>query len=152
MDVVVDHPRGVLEVQAFGEDVGGDQYADLLPALLRKHRHGHAVVVRREALDDVGPVAFGSAVDLRDAVDAGGVELPLEIAGRVCELGEDEHLLARQFLGLEQADELLQLVVVLGLELPGFIEELRDLVEVVKGLLDHLDDVVVPAIEDLDRV
>ena len=29
VDVVVDHPRGVLKVQAFGEDVGRDEDADL---------------------------------------------------------------------------------------------------------------------------
>ena len=38
VDVVVDHPRGVLKVQTFGEDVGGDQDADLRAALLRERR------------------------------------------------------------------------------------------------------------------
>ena len=31
--VVVDQPGGVLEVQAFGQDIGGDQDADLRRAL-----------------------------------------------------------------------------------------------------------------------
>ena len=36
VDVVVDHPRGVLEVQTFGQDVGGDENTDLLAALLQR--------------------------------------------------------------------------------------------------------------------
>ena len=70
------------------------------------------------------------------------VELPEQIAGGVGELGEDEDLLAVQFLRLEQPDELLELVVVLRLELLGLFEKLHDLVEVEEGLLHHLDDFV----------
>ena len=75
------------------------------------------------------------------------VELPVQVAGGVGELGEDEDLLVCQLLRLEQADELLELVVVLGLELPGFFEEADDLVEVEEGLLHHLDDFVFVAAE-----
>ena len=71
VDVVVDHPRGVLEVEAFREDVGGDQDADLRAALLGERWRRCAVVVGREALNDVGAIALGGAVDLGDAVDAG---------------------------------------------------------------------------------
>ena len=76
----------------------------------------------------------------------------LQVAGRVGELGEDEHLLARQLLRLEQADQLLELVVVLRLELPGLVEEVHDLVEVEEGLRHHLGDVVLVAVEALDGV
>ena len=76
----------------------------------------------------------------------------LQVAGGVGELGEDEDLLAGELLGLEQADELLQLVVVLGLELPGLVEELHDLIEVEEGLRHHLVDVVLLAVEALDGV
>ena len=38
VDVVVDHPRGVLEVQTLGENVGRDQNADLVAALLGERR------------------------------------------------------------------------------------------------------------------
>ena len=82
----------------------------------------------------------------------GLVELALQVAGRVGELGEDEDLLVGQLLGLEQADELLQLVVVLRLELPGLVEELHDLVEVEDGLLHHLGNVELLALEPLDGV
>ena len=67
VDVVVDHPGGVLEVQALGQDVGGDQDPDFGAILLGQCRGGHAVVVGREALDHVGPVALGGAVYLGDA-------------------------------------------------------------------------------------
>ena len=80
------------------------------------------------------------------------IELALQVAGGVGELGEDEDLLAGEFLGLEQADELLQLVVVLGLELPGLVEELHDLVEVEEGLGHHLLDLVLLAVEAFDGV
>ena len=113
MDVVVDHPRCVLEVQALGEDVCGNEDADLRVAFLRKRRRGEAVVVGREALDDVSAVARGGAVDLGDAVDAGLVELALQVAGGVGELGEDEDLLVGKFFRFEQSAELLELVVVL---------------------------------------
>ena len=76
----------------------------------------------------------------------------MQVAGRVGELGEDEDLLAGQLLGLEQADELLQLVVVLRLELPRLVEELHDLVEVEEGLVHHLGNVVLLALEPLDGV
>ena len=59
VDVVVDHPRCVLEVQALGQDVCGNEDADLRAAFLRKRRRGEAVVVGREALDDVGAVTPG---------------------------------------------------------------------------------------------
>ena len=52
VDVVVGHPRGVLEVKTLGEDIGGNQDADLLAALLGECRGREAVVVGREALDD----------------------------------------------------------------------------------------------------
>ena len=78
--------------------------------------------------------------------------MTLEIAGRVGELGEDQDLLVGQRLGLEQADELLKLVVVLRLELPGLIQELHDLVEVEEGLGYHLLYVVLGPVEALDRV
>ena len=53
VDVVVGHPRGVLKVETLGEDIGGDQDTDLLAALLGEFRGREAVVVGREALDDV---------------------------------------------------------------------------------------------------
>ena len=118
----------------------------------RELGRGRAVVVGREALDDVGPVALGRAVDLLDALDAGLVELALQVTSGVGELGEDQDLLVGEFLRLEQANQLLQLVVVLRLELPGLVEELHDLVEVEEGLRHHLGDVVLLAVEALDRV
>ena len=78
--------------------------------------------------------------------------MTLEVAGRVSELGEDQDLLVVQRLRLEQADELLQLVVVLRLEFPGLIQELHDLVEVEERLEHHLLDVVLGPVEELDRV
>ena len=75
VDVVVDHSRRVLEVQALGQDVRGNEDADLRAAFLRELCRGEAVVIGREALDDVGAVAFGGAVDLGDAVNAGLIEL-----------------------------------------------------------------------------
>ncbi len=44
VDVVVDHPRCVLEVQALGEDVCGNEDADLLAAGIRKRSRGTAIV------------------------------------------------------------------------------------------------------------
>ena len=76
----------------------------------------------------------------------------LQIAGGVGELGEDQHLLAGELLGLEQPDQLLELVVVLRLELPGLVEEVHDLVEVEERLGHHLLDVVLVAVEVLDGV
>ena len=75
-----------------------------------------------------------------------------EVAGRVGELGEDQDLLVGQRLRLEQADKLLELVVVLRLELPGLVQELHDLVEVEEGLGHHLLYVVILPVEALDRV
>ena len=76
----------------------------------------------------------------------------LEVAGRVGELREDQDLPVGQRPRLEQADELLELVVVLRLELPGFVQELHDLVEVEEGLGHHLLDVVLGPVEALDGV
>ena len=76
----------------------------------------------------------------------------LQVAGGVGELGEDQHLLAGEFLRLQQPDQLLELVVVLRLELPGLVEEVHDLVEVEERLGDHLGDVVLLAVESLDGV
>ena len=53
VDVVVDHPRGVLEVETLGENIGGDQDADLLSTLLGELRRGEAVIVGCEALNYV---------------------------------------------------------------------------------------------------
>ena len=96
MDVVVHHPRGVLEVETLGEDIGGDQDADLLAALLGEFRGRDAIVVGREALDDVCTVLLRSTVHLLHTLDPGVVQLTLEVAGRVGELGEDQDLLGFQ--------------------------------------------------------
>ena len=63
--------------------------------------------------------------------------LALQVAGGVGELGEDEDLLVGKFFRLEQPAELLELVVVFGLELPGLGREVRKLVEITKGFRDH---------------
>ncbi len=85
---------------------------------------------------------MGGAVDLGDAVDAGLVELAFQVAGGVDELGEDEDLLVGKFFRLEQPAELLELVVVRGLELPGFGREVRQLVEITEGFRDHGRDII----------
>ena len=46
VDVVVDHARGVLEVQAFGEDVGGNEDTDLGAARPGERRRRCPIVVR----------------------------------------------------------------------------------------------------------
>ena len=120
--------------------------------LPRELRGREAVVVGREALDDVCTVLLRGAVHLFDALDAGVVQETLEVASRVGELGEDQDLLVGQRLRLKQADQLLELVVVLRLELPGLVQELRDLVEVEEGLGHHLFDLVVGPVEALDGV
>src|SRR5579863_5121741 len=70
VDVVVDHPRGILQVQAFGENVGRDQHADLRTAPFGEFGRRGAVVIGRETLDDVGPIALCRTVDLGHTVDA----------------------------------------------------------------------------------
>ena len=76
----------------------------------------------------------------------------LEIASGIGELGEDEDFLAVEFLGLEQADQLLQLIVVLWIELPGLLDELHDLVKVEEGLGHHLINPVLAAVEAFNGV
>src|SRR5262245_61268495 len=106
MDVVVNHPRGVLKVQTFGEDVSRDEDADLPAALTFQLWGGSPVVVRRETLDDVSAVPLGSAVHLLYTLDAGVVQLALQIACSVGELSENEHLLPCKLLRFEQTDQL----------------------------------------------
>ena len=65
----------------------------------------------------VPPVVLGCAVHLGDVLDTSFVDLALEVAGGVGKLGEDEHLLAGEALGLEQSNELVKLVIMTGLEL-----------------------------------
>ena len=98
VDVVVDHPRGVLEVQSLGEDVRGDQDADLHAALLGELRGGEAVVVGSEALYDVCTVLLRGTVHLFNTLDTGLPQVTLEVARRVGELGEDQDLLVGQRL------------------------------------------------------
>src|SRR5262249_67661 len=59
---------------------------------------------------------------------------------------------AGEFLRLEQANELLELVVVPGLELPGLGDEMHDLIEVAICLCNHRGYVVLFAVEVLDLV
>ena len=98
MDVVVDHPRGVLEVETLGEDVGGDQDADLLAAPFGELRGREVIVVGREALNDVCTVLLRGTVHLLDPLYIGLVQVTLEVAGCVSELGEDQDLLVGQRL------------------------------------------------------
>ena len=123
MDVVVDHPGRVLKVEPLGQHIGRDQDASLFLVAQVQFRVAH-VVVGREATDDFRAVLLRGAVHLLQAVDARGSQLPLEIARRVGELREDENLLVRQRLGLQQTDELSELVVVPRLELAGLVQEL----------------------------
>ena len=79
------------------------------------------------------------------------IQLPLEVAGRLGELGEDQHLVPLQHrVGLQQLDQRLELVVVLRLELAQLVEEVGDLVQVVERLVDDLVDVVLLAVQVLD--
>ena len=80
------------------------------------------------------------------AFDTGSVELPFQVTRRVGELRKDEDFLVREFPGLEQADQLLKLVVVPGLELPDLVEELHDPAKVQEGLGDHLRNLVLLAV------
>ena len=69
VQVVIDQPRRVLEVQALGQHVGRNQDADFVLACGGEFGAGRAVVVGCEAADDIGPVPLAAAVDLLDALD-----------------------------------------------------------------------------------
>ena len=142
MQVVVDEPGGVLEVETFGEHVGGHQHADLGITPRGEVRRTAAVVVGREAPDHVGPVDRRAAVDAGDAVDAGFAQVRLDVAGGVGELGEHQHLATCQIRGAQEADQLLQLVVLCWLEPADHVDESHDLVEVGECLLEDRRDVV----------
>jgi hypothetical protein len=75
VQVVVDEARGVLQVQAFTEHVGGDQHAGFRLVLVGQGLAGHAVVVRGKLADHVAAAALGGGVDLVDAFDAGLFQL-----------------------------------------------------------------------------
>ena len=94
--VVVDDDRAVLEVLAFAEDVGGDQDAQFL---VRRDLVALVVADRAEAPGELGRVrrVAGDASDALDTPRA--FSCALEVANGVGELGEDEDLLVRVFLG-----------------------------------------------------
>ena len=76
----------------------------------------------------------------------------LHVAGGVGELGEHQHLAAREVLGAEQPGELAHLVVLVGGETTARVEEADDLVEVLEGLVDDGGHVVLVARQFLDRL
>jgi polar amino acid transport system substrate-binding protein len=101
VDVVVDHLRGVLEVEAFRKDVCTDKYADLLVAGRRKFGRRLAVVVGGEALEQLHSILLGAAVDLFEAGDTAHLKLLEEVFRGVSEFAEDEHLLALEVLWIQ---------------------------------------------------
>ena len=63
VQVVVDHPRRVLEVQTFGQHVGGDEDADFRFSVVGKFGAGGSVVVRGESPDDIATALLAAAID-----------------------------------------------------------------------------------------
>ena len=96
MQVVVDQPRAVLQVETFGEHVGRNEDANLRRGLRPRASALVAVVVGRETADDLAAVLLAAAVDLLDAFDAGLFKLLFEVAGGLRVFREDQHLVPLQ--------------------------------------------------------
>ncbi len=74
---------------------------------------GAFIVIRGEFLDYFGTVAVAHAVDFIDALDAGGIELLLEVSRRGQEFGENDDLvLFENGILVEQLHERGELVIV----------------------------------------
>src|SRR5262245_12210235 len=80
MDVVVDHPRCVLKVETFGEDVSRNENANFLPSFVYKRWRSRSIIVGGEALNDVGPIGLCCTVNLLSTFYTSLIELPLEVA------------------------------------------------------------------------
>src|SRR5690606_14681220 len=93
VEVVVDQPGSVLEVETFGQHVGRDENADFLVA---QGSAGALVVVGRKPLDQIDTLAAGSAVYLAYPLDPSFAKLLGDIARGIAEFGEDEHLVLGQ--------------------------------------------------------
>ena len=147
VQVVVDQARGVLQVQAFTEHIGGNQHAGFAVPLVGQVFAGHAVVVRGKLANHVAAAAFGGRVDLVNALDAGFFEFARQVAGGGHELAKNHDLVLFQHrVVLEQVDQGAQLVVVAGLELAQLVQEFGNLVQVLKRLgqdLRHFELVTV---------
>ena len=132
VDVVINHARCILQVQAFGQHIRGHQHADLRQPVRCQIGGRAAVVVRRKALDHIRAAALCGAVHLRHAINAGRIQLRLQVARRVRKLCKNQHLLPGQLFGLKQPHKLLQLVIMLGLEFARLNQKLHNLVHVQK--------------------
>ena len=89
---------------------------------------GALVVVGREALNDLGAVALGAAVDLLNALDARCLELLVQVASGIAEFREDQDLVfGKNRIVLQQLDQLLELQVLAGFELLQLVQEVGDL-------------------------
>ena len=106
MQVVVDQPSGVLKVEAFGKHVGGDQDADLCHALLRRvPRSKSRCSTGRRRITSPRSRLSGVSISSTPSMPA-SIELLLEVAGGVRELGEDENLvLLEHRIGLQELDK-----------------------------------------------
>ncbi len=120
-------------------------------ALLGKFGAGGPVVVGGETPNDIAAVLLAAAVDLLDPGDSRRHQLAVQVTGRVGELAEDEQLVLLQDpIRREQLQEGLELVVVLGLELLEFLQELDDLIQVAERVVEDLRDVELLAVKVLD--
>ena len=120
-------------------------------ALLSKFCAGGPVVVGGETPNDIATALLAAAVDLLDPSDSCRHQLAVQVTGRVGELAEDEQLVLLQDpIRREQLQEGLELVVVLGLELAEFVEELDDLIQVAERVVEDLRDIEQLAVKLLD--
>src|SRR5207302_4680028 len=72
VQVIVDEPRGVLEVQAFGKDISRDQNANLFFAFGGEFGGVGFVVVGRKAADDIAALFLAAAaINPADAFELG---------------------------------------------------------------------------------
>ena len=119
MQVVVYQPRGVLEVQAFGENIGGNQYACFRLALCFEFFAGGIIVIRCERLNYIQPIV-GMCIGVNlDHIDKSSfLQLLKQISGGVLELREDQTFVFFEYgiLG-EELLEGSELLVLLWLEL-----------------------------------
>ena len=152
VQIVVDEPGGILQVQTFGKHVRRNENARFGQFVCRELSARRAVIIGSEPTDDLAAVALRFAVDLLDAVDSARGNMLLQVAGGVAELAEDQHFVFLQDrIGLEQLDQSVQLVIVLRFELPQLVEKLADLIEIVKCVGQHFVDLVQVRIEFFNR-
>src|SRR5437773_5980237 len=102
MQVVINEPSGILEVETLREHVRGDQNANFLSPFSSELRTRGVIIIGSEFLDDIRAIAFALAIDLIDAIYSSGRKLLLQVSSRRHKFGEDDHLVLLEHCVLSQ--------------------------------------------------